>query len=328
MSGPRRRRWRLALRLAFVLAVAAGVAFALADQWHDVATRLSRLSAPYAVGAFGCFAAGLWFSMLAWRAVLADLGSPLPAGAAARVFFVGQLGKYLPGSVWPAVAQAEMGADLGVPRSRSVAAYLIATGVSVVTGAVVGVMALPALLSGTGGVYAWALLAAPAGVLMLHPRVLNPLLRKAFSLLRRPPLEEPLTGRGMLTAGALYVVTWLAFGGQAALLAGDIGSLHVHESPLAIGGYALAVVVGLLVVPLPAGAGVREAVLVVVLRTVMPTPAATAVAVVSRVVVTLCDLALAAGAALAVRRSRRPAGGSQDATPTAQPGGTTTRRLP
>ena len=31
--------------------------------------------------------------MLAWRALLADLGSPLPLPAAIRVMFIGQLGK-------------------------------------------------------------------------------------------------------------------------------------------------------------------------------------------------------------------------------------------
>ncbi len=53
--------------------------------------------------------------MLAWRRVLADLGSPLHLAPAGGVFFVGQLGKYLPGSVWSIVAQAEMGTTAAHP---------------------------------------------------------------------------------------------------------------------------------------------------------------------------------------------------------------------
>ncbi len=45
--------------------------------------------------------------------LLNDLGSPLPPAGSLRVFFLGQLGKYVPGSVWPAVAQMELGRDYG-----------------------------------------------------------------------------------------------------------------------------------------------------------------------------------------------------------------------
>ena len=51
-------------------------------------------------------------TLMGWRVLLGDLGTRLPAAPASSIFFVGQLGKYLPGSVWTVVAQAEMGARL------------------------------------------------------------------------------------------------------------------------------------------------------------------------------------------------------------------------
>ena len=44
---------------------------------------------------------GLGATGLAWRAILAGLGSPLPVSAVPPVFFVAQVGKYLPGAIWP-----------------------------------------------------------------------------------------------------------------------------------------------------------------------------------------------------------------------------------
>jgi glycosyltransferase 2 family protein len=44
-----------------------------------------------------------------WLALLRGLGVTAPRLEAARVFFVSQLGKYVPGAVWPAVAQMEFG---------------------------------------------------------------------------------------------------------------------------------------------------------------------------------------------------------------------------
>ncbi len=60
-----------------------------------------------------------------WQALLAGLGSPLRTTTAGRIFFIGQLGKYIPGSVWPVLTQMELGARAKVPRSRSASASIL-----------------------------------------------------------------------------------------------------------------------------------------------------------------------------------------------------------
>ena len=92
--------------------------------------------------------------MLAWRALLADLGSPLPLPAAIRVMFVGQLGKYVPGAVWAVAAQVELARDYDVPRRRSATASLVGMATTLVVGLVAAGVTLPltsATRSGTTG---------------------------------------------------------------------------------------------------------------------------------------------------------------------------------
>ena len=90
-------------------------------------------------------------SFLLWRGTLARARVAGWRGApAARLFFVAQLGKYLPGSVWPVVAQMRMGRELGIPRQRTALAFLLTLGLSVLVGMLVGLSALPALLRGGG----------------------------------------------------------------------------------------------------------------------------------------------------------------------------------
>ena len=48
-----------------------------------------------------------------WLSVLRGLGALVPLGEAWRVFFISQLGKYLPGLVWPALVQMEAGPRWG-----------------------------------------------------------------------------------------------------------------------------------------------------------------------------------------------------------------------
>ncbi|WP_277209370.1 class I SAM-dependent methyltransferase [Isoptericola croceus] len=277
-----------------------------------VAVRADLLDAARALSAArlaAALVASLLFvvaTLMSWRAVLADLGSRLDARSAVAVFGISQLGKYLPGGVWNIVAAAEVGADHGVPRRRTMTATAVATGVGVVSGAVVGAAALPFLAADALGPWAWTLWVLPAVVVLLLPPVLNRLLAAALRFARRAPLEHPLSWRGLAAAAAWAVLGWMCVGAQVWLLATGLGmATGVRTLALAVGGYALAWMVGFLLVVVPAGAGARELVLLGVLAGTLPHAELLLVVLVSRVLVTLADLALAGAGAL-VRRAPAP----------------------
>lgn len=305
------------LRVAFALVLLTGLLLAVARQWNQVAGRLGRLGFGPAALALALLVAGLQTSMLAWRAILADLGSPLTIRTAARIIYVAQLGKYLPGSVWPIMLQMQLGRAVGVPRPRAAAASLVMIGLGIVTGALVGLLCLPVLLGG-GGRYLLTLLALPVGGVLLHPAVLNRLIGAGLRLLRRPPLDSQLSGAGLLSAAGFFLITYVFFGLQAYVLAVALGGATVTALVLAIGGFALASAAGLAFVLAPAGAGVREAVLVLTLSSVIPTPAATAVAIVSRLLSIVADGLVAGFAALSahslVRAGQRRGGFAKEAS--------------
>jgi hypothetical protein len=75
---------------------------------------------------------------------------------------------------------------------------------------------------------------------------------------------------------------------------------------LAAGGFAFAWSVGFIVVFAPAGAGVRDVLLVAVLGPVLGVGGATAIAVVPRILMTVGDLATAAVAAWSGRPHDQP----------------------
>jgi uncharacterized membrane protein YbhN (UPF0104 family) len=237
-----------------------------------------------------------------WRALLADLGSRLPARAALHVFFLGQLGKYVPGSVFAVAAQMELGRDHGAPRSRVGTAGLLFLGVLVACGLLTASVVLPLTSPRALEQYRWLLLLLPVGLVALAPPVLTRLVGLLLGVLRRAPLERPLSARGVGAAVGWGLVMWAAYGVHLWLLVrpqGDgVTSTAGSELLLATGAYALAWTAGLLFVVAPAGAGVREVALVAALAPVLDRPAALAVAVLSRVLMTLGDLLWAGAAAL------------------------------
>jgi len=289
------------VRIVVAVAVVVALVWGVARNWTEISQDLQRVSIGALLLSFVPAALGTWLTMVGWRVILADLGSPLHLAPAGGVFFVGQLGKYLPGSVWTVLVQADMASHLHVPRRRTGVTGLVTIGLSVLTGLLVGLPALPLLLQRSAGSSGWLLLAVPLFVVLVWPALLNRLIAWGLRVLRREPLEETLSARAILTTVGLYALAWVLFGVHILVLALAVGG-GTGVTLASLTGYALAGSLGMLTVILPAGLGARDGILAIVLASAMPLSAGTAVALVSRFVVTLVDvLAAAAGWAYARR---------------------------
>ncbi|MBX6385392.1 MAG: flippase-like domain-containing protein, partial [Microbispora sp.] len=215
---------RKAVRALFLLVALGFGVWAVASQWTAVAGGFARLSWALLAGSLVATLGALLAGMLMWRALLADLGSPLAFTDASKIFFVGQLGKYIPGSVWPMLAQMEMGRDHGIPRPRSAAAFFLTYPIYLGTGLLVALVTLPVLAGQSVARFAWLLLLVPVAAVALHPKVVNGLISFGLRILRRPPLERPLTRRGVLLACGWALVGWAAYGVHLALIVYGLGA--------------------------------------------------------------------------------------------------------
>lgn len=293
------------LRVGIALITLAAVGYAVARNWADMSVQLGKISWSTFLWSTLAAAVGTWLTMIGWRTLLRDLGSDLHVAPASGVYFVGQLGKYLPGSLWSVLVQADIGSHLRVPRRRTAVTGLLALGLSLLTGLLVGLPAASFLLTrDSEGFDWWLLLGLPILVVLCVPRLLNAIIDRVLRLLKRRPLEQQLSGGAVLRAVGTFVLVWLAFGVHTLLLARAVapnGAPHPELTTAAMTGYALSVSLGMLTVVLPAGLGAREGLLTLVLATAIPTPAAAAVAIMSRFIVTVVDVVCAGGGWLYAR---------------------------
>lgn len=290
-TGARGRHWRRAVRGVFLVVALGFGTWAVVSRWDEVAAGFARLTPGMVAASLAAVVGALLCAMLTWRTLLADLGSRLPVRDGAKVFFVGQLGKYIPGAVWPMLAQMEMGRDLGVPRARSAAAFFLMMPVQLASGLLVAF--------GTLGWdrFGWLLLLVPVLLVALEPRVINAVIGFGLRRLGRAPLERPLTRKGMLTALGWAFAGWLCYGVHLYFVAPEGGLIF------AVGAFALSWCLGIMTFVVPAGAGVREVAMVAALAPVMEPGPAIAVALSSRAVIILGDLLCAGAAGLSARRS-------------------------
>jgi glycosyltransferase 2 family protein len=282
-------------RFGFVALTLAFGAWYIVGHWDSIRSGLSGIGLPAALGALACVLAALVGTMLVWRVLMAGLGSPLSVSVASRILFVGQLGKYLPGSVWPVLAQMELASEHKVPRARTAAASVINMCLSLLCALIVALLTLP--FTHALARYWWGFLIALPLLVCLYPPMLNRLLRLGFRILRRDPPDQALSGKVITVAMGWYVVSWIFYGLQIYVMALRVGVRPAGGLPLCIGAFALSWAIGF-VTPSPAGAGFRDVLLVLFLSTQMSTQDAAAVTLLSRVATTVAD-GITAGVAVA-----------------------------
>ncbi len=282
----------------------------LASEWSR--SRDAILDAEPGWLVLGLVLAGLAMSSIAWTwdDVLDVLGGKVGRARALAWYFIGELGKYLPGGVWPLVGRGEMARRGGVPRARAYASVALSLVTLYLAAMLVAIGLLPFALAGDElGAVVFVLALLPLGLALLHPRVLEPML----ALLRRVTrLDLALAvppWRAMVAVVIRYGPAWLFVGGATWAVARAV----TPDPSLARVAFAavLSWIAGFLAVPVPAGAGVREAVFIAACGLASGEGAVVAVAV--RVLFILVD---GAGAAIAVpamrlfaaRRPRRARG--------------------
>jgi hypothetical protein len=299
--------------IGFVLAAVA-LAFVgqrLTSNWDDVSDSLSDARVGWIVGAVVLALAGMTAIAVPWRRALHLLGGELTQADTIARYFLGELGKYLPGGLWPVVGRGELARRAGVGRSAAYGSVALSLAALYLAAMFLAVAGAPAILasdsdgSGDANRYLWALALLPIGLLLLHHAVLSRVRNLGEKLLRRTISAEVPRWRDSLTLVACYVPAWLFIGtatwAVARGLGQEVGWLDV--APAAV----LSWIVGFVLVPVPGGVGVREAAFIAAAGALDPGVGA-AVALVARLVFIAVDTtgALVSSAWLARNRGASP----------------------
>lgn len=299
-------------RVLITLAIAASIVYAVVRLWPEVRSTLLSLNGWTLAGSFLAALAAIAANVKAWQAVLHELDHDVPTVRAGQIYLVGQLGKYLPGSVWAFVLQMELSLRAGIPRARAFAASLMLVGLSTTAALLLGLFGIPTLVE-VGGAAVWgAALLAPVAVICAIPPVLSRLVDIFLRVLGRAGLNHRLRLTGLLKIMGWSGLAWTLFGVHFYLLGVGAGGGLNPTLTDAIGSFALAMTAGLLAVASPSGLGVREAVLVASLSPFGGVGTALGVALASRLILTVADVLAAGVAAWSARgiRTAEPSGAS------------------
>jgi uncharacterized membrane protein YbhN (UPF0104 family) len=268
---------------------------------NDVRTSLNAASGAWLIGSSAVYILAWFPSIWFWRKLMHALGGPVTFRDAARAYYCGHLGKYIPGKAMVLVIRSAMVKDRGCPVQTAAITAAYETLTMMGTGLVVGVLLAPLrewVSSDKETLIAVIAIVGVAAALPFIARLLSWIARKTTPGEKGRPRSESLSIPTRLVAAgcAAFLVSWalqgLSLGMTLHAVAGvplDFASL-----PMWTGAMALSTSLGFAVLFAPAGLGVREAILLGVLngQPGIDAHAAIAATVLSRVVSFLSEIAI------------------------------------
>ena len=300
------RRILVAVQLLVAAAVLTFVALRLGDQWAQVRPRIAGLSPRWTLVVASSLLVLATYALLVetWRRMLHAWGFDLPRGEAARIWFVSNLGRYVPGKVWQIGAMGVMAQRAGVSAVAATGSAILVNLVSILAGAGVVVATGASALLPRGSVPGILVVTA---AIALVPGALPYLARLAQRITGRAIAIPPLPARAIWIAAAGSTIAWVAYGIAFRLLAEGILPSGPAGHPSAwIAAFTFSYLVGYLFLPAPGGLVVRETALVAALVQLQVVGEADAIilAVVSRLWLTVLEVL--PGALLLARGLARP----------------------
>lgn len=306
MTASGRPLLRTVVAAALVAATLVFLGLAIARNWAQIARFDWSIQPLQLAASVLLLIAAMAWGVLVWHRVITRFEAPgLRLRTLLWIWFLSNLARYVPGKIWQFVGAVQLGRRAGVPPPVILTSLAIHTGLTLVSAALVSLLALPVVIEELGATGVAVLtVAAASGILLVHPAVLNFALRMVPERLS----AEGLTWSGSWSDGirllALSTVAWLIYGAAFALFTDSLVPIPLAMAPALIAANALAFLIGYAVFVSPGGLGAREAALALMLGPLGSLGIAAVVAVAFRLWLILAELT---GAALvAVLPDARP----------------------
>jgi glycosyltransferase 2 family protein len=253
----RRKLFRVA-QWVFAALVLFFAATSLATQWDKVGSRLTHIQFGWEWISIGSVIVLLIYALLieGWRRVLGAWDSHLPFSQASRIWFLSNLGKYVPGNIWSLTAMGVMARNRGLSAVAAAGSSVIMQTVSLATGTGI-VMVTGATLLGQPLLVGASVLILVV-VLLCAPRFLPPLTVWVGSLIGRDIAPPSVPATSIWTAAVASTLSWLLYGFAFQLFVRGLLGTAPGEISSYIAVFTAAYILGFISPIAPAGLGVRE----------------------------------------------------------------------
>jgi hypothetical protein len=284
-------RLRKVLQYLALAVIAFFLGRVLYGNWEEVRTYQWSFDYPLLALSLGVMLASLSLYAWQWRISLHCLGAAIGFIKVLRIYFIGNLGRYIPGKVWQFLGWFYLFEREGVHPVQTLTSIAVNQVIQNMTGLALAFVVLAGFRSTElSGRLLPFLIVIPLGLVVIQPSVLEKLLNWGLRLFRRGPVTIDLTAWDLARFAAFHLFIWLGYGLAFYFFTRALYPAPLEWMPAFAGIFAGAWVIGFLSFLAPAGLGVREGILVYLLGFYLPSHVAIVVTLLSRLWVTAAEL--------------------------------------
>ncbi|HEY6088469.1 MAG TPA: lysylphosphatidylglycerol synthase domain-containing protein [Gemmatimonadaceae bacterium] len=257
MAPTRRNLFRVA-QWIFAAVVLFFAASSLVSQWDRVGSRFTHIQFGWQwIGAATALVLVTYALLIeGWRRVLGAWDSHIPFRPAARIWFLSNLGKYVPGNIWSLTAMGVMAKKRGLSALAASGSSVIMQMVSLATGAGIVIVTSAKLLGQP--LLVGAAVTVLVAVLLSAPTFLPPLAEWVGGFIGRDIAPPSVPATSIWTAALASTLSWLFYGLAFQLFVRGLLGTAPGEISSYIAVYTAAYILGFISPIAPAGLGVRE----------------------------------------------------------------------
>lgn len=294
------KKWLVkAVKLVLTLVVVYFAGEQLVGNWKDVVAYRWHLNWWLLLLSVGIHLFTFAFFAKVWCLLMKGFGYTVPFRHGFKIAYIANLGRYIPGRIWPIFGMVYVAKQMKISEAVAVASWgmalLFGMPPSFVAGFVIVLLNPEMLSSDLGrfvGIGMYMVAAATILVSLMLIFVPNKSLALAnfgLKLIKRPAIEFNITKRDAIGVYVGYLIGWLCYG-----LAFWVFLHAVIEHPnvpfwAGIGTFIISYQIGYLAIFTPGGLGARELIMISLLTGYLG-PAAAGVAVAARIWNTASDI--------------------------------------
>jgi uncharacterized membrane protein YbhN (UPF0104 family) len=255
-----RATWR-ALQWVAVIAVLVFVGMQMSEHWVEIRALPGTIAIDWALMGVSGLAVLASYAVLiwTWQRMVNAWGERLGFAEAARIWFISNLGRYIPGKVWQIGAMGMMAQQAGVSATAAVGSSLVI--------AIINILAGSAVAFATGardlGAPSWALPAVVIAAMLTAatPWLLPIATQVAARLLKREIKTPELPASSVWIAAVGCAIAWVLYGVAFHFMMIALVPTSTGDVVRSTAAFTASYIAGFVFLFSPGGLGVREEVM-------------------------------------------------------------------
>jgi len=240
----------------------------------------------FLLGFFLVFAIG-------WKSILKGIGVSLPFFKSLKIIFYSQLGKYLPGKIWTWAGRIYFCQQLGIPTSKTFLSMVLELALTTISGILIFLVALLISPGFKINIHPFFLIIVVImSFIIIHPKVLTRIINFFLYLLKKEPIKIELNFSQICFIMGCYFIIWFCFGIAFYFLINSVTFIAPSKILIITGSFAISNTVGVMALFAPAGLGVREGILSLLLSNFFPLSLAILLSFLCRIWVSVGELVM------------------------------------